>query len=102
MSASYDTVTSGKRPILLRWAGTWTAKAMVSPMASWNPNIHLELVKRNFWEKIIQYLEPTWVGSIPELEWLVLVLDKVLDVSHLMVNSHQVLKVSLSAHLDPV
>ena len=44
---------------------------------------------------------PTLVGTIPELDGLVLVLHEVLDVSHLVVSRDQPLRVHLGTLLDP-
>ena len=43
---------------------------------------------------------PTWVGTRLEKEGLVFVLQVVLDVAHLVVNSDQIVHHNIRAHLD--
>lgn len=42
----------------------------------------------------------TWISSVAEDLWLVPVGEEVLDVSHLVVSSDQILHIWMSAHLD--
>ena len=49
--------------------------------------------------KLIKF--PTWIGPSSKLEWLLLILQKVLDVPHLMVDGDQVIKVYLGTHFYP-
>ena len=44
----------------------------------------------------------TWICSSPQSIRLILVLEVILDVAHLMVDSHKVLHIHFGAHLDPV
>jgi hypothetical protein len=44
----------------------------------------------------------TWVCSIPEDSWLTTVLHLVLRVPKFVMDHHEVFRVHVSAHLDPV
>ena len=50
-------------------------------------------------DKLIKF--PTWIGPSSKLKRLLLILQKVLDVPHLMVDGDQVIKVYLGTHLYP-
>ena len=50
-------------------------------------------------DKLIKF--PTWIGPSSKLEWLLLILQIVLDMPHFMVDGDQVIKVYLGTHFYP-
>ena len=83
-----------------KWAGVDTARAMVSPIASWKPKTF-----ENFHQSFtlfhqIKKKKFTWICSIPKDPVLISVPHKILNVAHLVVNGHEIFLVDGRAHFN--
>lgn len=141
MSLRLSYASVSVKPNFEVWGGEDTERAIVSPIASWNPKYMTKSTSKKFWtlkekkirtffspsqwcppllileKKIIQknvemtshwwflsflkFIRHTRIGAFSKSGRLVFVLDVIVNVTHFVMNYHEILVRDSRAHLDP-